>query len=145
MDPKRWLLLLLLGAPVHLPAAELVVRIHGIEENTGALRIAVYDQARAWLTSDVAAARVIDLHDLTAGADGTTYEVVLRAMPAGRLAIAVFHDRDGDGRLGRGLFGVPAEPVAFSGRHRWKIPPGFEEAAFSLQEQQPTTVAMRLR
>lgn len=129
--------------PLCASAAELALRIEGVQAMTGTLRIAVYDREQDWLTSRTATARVVDLagRERVAGA----VELVLEGLPDASVAVALFHDRDGDGELDRGLFGLPAEPVAFSGSHRWKIPPPYAEAAIVLRQTEPITLALRLR
>ena len=54
-------------------------------------------------------------------------------LPAGRYAIAVFHDIDSNGRLKTGIFGIPLEPVGFSKDPNWYFgPPKFGQAAFDV-------------
>ncbi len=57
-------------------------------------------------------------------------------IPPGRYAIQAYHDEDGNGRVRRGLFGIPAEVIGFSrhapvrlGAHR------FEDAAIRSQSR----------
>lgn len=66
-------------------------------------------------------------------------------IPPGRYAIQAYHDEDGNGRVRRGLFGIPAEAIGFSrhapvrlGAHR------FEDAAIEITEPS-TTTRLRLR
>jgi len=42
-------------------------------------------------------------------------ELLLRDVPAGRYAVQVYQDLDGNGRLDRSPRGLPLEPVGFSG------------------------------
>jgi len=61
---------------------------------------------------------------------GTTI-VVVRNVPPGRYGAQGFHDKNGNGEVDRGLFGIPLEGVGFSNDARIRMsPPSFEEAAF---------------
>lgn len=59
-------------------------------------------------------------------------DIRLENVPAGKYALSVFHDRDGDNELDTGLFGAPTEPLGLSTVS--SIPlrkPRFDECAFS--------------
>jgi uncharacterized protein (DUF2141 family) len=61
--------------------------------------------------------------------------VVFTGLPAGSYAVSAVHDRDGDGKLGTNLMGVPNEPYGFSGRSSGRFgAPDFAEAAVALPE-----------
>ena len=61
---------------------------------------------------------------------GTTI-VTVRNVPAGRYAAQAFHDKNNNGEIYRGLFGIPLEGVGFSNDARIRMaPPSFEDAAF---------------
>jgi len=54
------------------------------------------------------------------------------AVPAGRYAIACFHDENGNGKLDTGLFGIPAEGTVASNHAKGFMgPPSFQDAQFS--------------
>jgi uncharacterized protein (DUF2141 family) len=53
-------------------------------------------------------------------------------LPAGRYAVAVFHDRNGNGVLDTNLLGVPTEPAAFSGEPARLGPSSWSQASFPL-------------
>ena len=61
---------------------------------------------------------------------GTTV-VTIRNVPAGLYAAQAFHDKNSNGEIDRGLFGIPLEGVGFSNDARIRMaPPSFEDAAF---------------
>lgn len=102
----------LLGAVLFFPQsasaegkATLTVTVTNIAEHTGALMIAVYDAAGYETDKQVAAGMV----PVTADTATTTFE-----LPAGQYGIKLFHDVDGDGKMGMNPFGMPTEPYAFS-------------------------------
>lgn len=62
---------------------------------------------------------------------GTTI-VVVPDVPPGRYASQVFHDRNGNGKIARGLFGIPKEPVGFSNDAPTHMaPPKWDVAVFT--------------
>ena len=84
-------------------AASLEVTIQNVQSEQGILMLAVYDSAgyrttpvRA--TAQAATASVFRFEDLAEG----------------DYAVAVFHDKNGNGKLDVNLMGVPTEPYGFS-------------------------------
>lgn len=54
-------------------------------------------------------------------------------LPAGTYAASVVYDKDGNGELNTGLFGIPTELIGMSNGARGTFgPPSFEQAAFAL-------------
>jgi uncharacterized protein (DUF2141 family) len=75
---------------------------------------------------------------------GTTI-VVVRDVPPGRYAAQGFHDRNSDGHLNRGLFGIPKEPIGVSNDAPIRMaPPKFADAAFE-HGATPQHISFRLR
>ena len=67
-------------------------------------------------------------------ADGATIEERLPGLKPGRYAIRVFHDLDGDGKMGLNPFGVPTEPFAFSNDAKGMMgPASWDAAAFEVK------------
>lgn len=61
---------------------------------------------------------------------GTTI-VMVHDVPPGRYGAQAFHDRNANGEVDRGLFGIPLEGVGFSNDARIRMaPPKFVDAAF---------------
>lgn len=57
--------------------------------------------------------------------------VVVHNVPPGRYAAQGFHDENGNGKVDRGLFGIPKEGVGFSNDAKIRMaPPKWDEAAF---------------
>lgn len=73
--------------------------------------------------------------------------VSLGDMPAGRYAVVVMQDLDGDGRLRRGLAGMPLEPVGFANDAPLRFgPPAFDDAAVEIDGvRRLATVRLRYR
>ena len=64
-------------------------------------------------------------------------------VPAGRYAIAVYHDVNANGRLDKQIFGLPAEPYGFSNDVGRSAPPSFEGALVPVGDP-AATVSVRL-
>jgi uncharacterized protein (DUF2141 family) len=72
--------------------------------------------------------------------------LVLPALPAGRYALVVFHDRNGNGQIDHGLLG-PSEALGFSGGFRLSLfsgRPTFDELKFEFNGQ-AATMEVRVR
>lgn len=58
-------------------------------------------------------------------------EIIVRDIPPGLYAIQLFHDENGNGKVDRGLFGIPKEGVGFSNNYRISThAPRFKDARF---------------
>ncbi len=128
-------LALILGAagPLHGQApgiATLTVTITGIRANQGGeLVVALYDRESAWLTTDSARAvqRLVPA--------GDTAEAVFAGLPFdSSLAVAVIHDRNGNGRMDMRWFPFPKpkEGAGVSRNHQRMGKPRYAEAEFRL-------------
>jgi uncharacterized protein (DUF2141 family) len=85
--------------------AQLTLTVTNIKDHKGALMIAVFDAAGYDTDKQVTATMIPVSGDTATG----TLEV-----PAGTYGIKLFHDVDGDGKMGMNPFGMPTEPYAFS-------------------------------
>ena len=84
---------------------QLTLTVTDIAEHKGALMVAVYDAAGYDTDKAVTGLSV----PVTGATASTTIE-----LPAGTYGIKLFHDVDGDGKMGMNPFGMPTEPFAFS-------------------------------
>ncbi len=75
---------------------------------------------------------------------GTTI-VTVPNVPPGRYASQVFHDRNGNGKIDRGLFGIPKEPVGFSNDAPTHMAPPKWSAAMFSHGSEPQRIALTLR
>ncbi len=127
MNAATKLLLLTLPALLALDAgaADLEVEVRGLAASEGQVLLAAYADAGDWLKKPVAVARAA----ATEAHDG---RLVLRVqgLPDGMpVAITLFHDRDGNGRLNMNAMGMPTEPYGFSNDAAGSFgPPSFEQA-----------------
>lgn len=128
MRSAVWLSTLALFAAIPANAGELRATIHNVKPNQGKVMVAVYDTADAYAAGRRAAAVALE-------PTGEPVLAVFPDLPAGRYAVAVFQDLDGDGRLGKSALGMPLEPYGFS-RNAAGVagPPGFDAIAVSVAE-----------
>lgn len=115
--------------------AQLTVTVTGISEHKGALMIAVYDQAGYDTDKAIAG--------LTVPVTGDTASTTLDLDP-GRYGIKMFHDVDGDGKMGVNPFGMPIEPFAFSNSAPAQFGPAKWDAAAFTVEAPSTTHTIKL-
>jgi uncharacterized protein (DUF2141 family) len=66
-------------------------------------------------------------------------ELHFEGLPFGTYAIAVYQDVNGNGKLDKGMFGIPEEPFAFSNNFRPRFGgPSFDKCAFDFKENNQT-------
>jgi len=143
MTRKRplWPVILLLIAGLSVPAVALAARLDieltGVENDHGLVRVAV-------CTPETFATKHCPFTGAAPAKPGSV-TVSVDGIPPGRYAIQAYHDEDGDGRLRRGLFGIPAEAIGFSRDARVRLSaPNFEDAAIDVAEP-ATATRLRLR
>ena len=128
---------LLLVLPGAAGAATLDVELVGVDNDHGLLRVAV-------CTPDTFATKHCPFSGMAPARAGGGM-VRVEGIPPGRYAVQAYHDEDGDGRVRRGLFGIPTEAIGFSRDAPIRLgPPRFEDAAIDIAEPS-TTIRLRLR
>jgi uncharacterized protein (DUF2141 family) len=115
--------------------AKLTVTVTGIKEAKGALMIAVFDQAGYDVEKPVAQA----MTPVTAKTATATFD-----LPAGRYGIKMFHDVDGDGKMGANPFGMPIEPYGFSNDAPAQFGPATWDAASFVVGAPATSTSIKL-
>jgi len=105
----------------------LTVLVHGLRNQKGHVRVALYRDAATWTRPHE------ELASCSAEIRGHDASCRIRVPAAGRYAFAFLHDEDDDGAMTRGAFGFPVEGYGFSRDARsGMIPLGFERASFLL-------------
>ena len=106
--------------------SRLTLTIAEIAPPKGALRIAVFRDPAAYERLDATLSRVVDV-------SAPTMDVVFDDLATGPCVILVHHDRDADGSMDPGLFGIPSEPLAASNDARGAFgPPKWRRAVFDV-------------
>ncbi len=123
---KPWLALVFLSLLCTIARADgtkgaLIVHVTGAESSEGRILVALFDSESSYLKTPVAqGASGID--EKGSGA------VRFGELAPGSYAVTVFHDRNGNGELDTGFFGVPKEPVGFSNNAKARFGPAKWEA-----------------
>jgi uncharacterized protein (DUF2141 family) len=101
-------------------AAELAVTVENVKGSEGVLMVGLYASEADYRKT---AARQLK------AAPGTGRVAIRFAdIPAGDYAVALYHDRNGNGKLDSNLVGIPTEPYGFSGSRVAIGAPGWREA-----------------
>jgi uncharacterized protein (DUF2141 family)/cytochrome c-type biogenesis protein CcmH/NrfG len=110
-----------------LPAAqaELKVDILGLRSSDGQLRVALFDSEKTFLQNPFKASAIAIEH--------SRGHWQVKGLPPGPYALAVYHDRNNNGKLDSNRLGMPFEPYAFSNNARGIMgPPSFGDARFKV-------------
>jgi uncharacterized protein (DUF2141 family) len=131
------LLTLAFAAPLAAHAADLVVHVANVKSDQGQVRVALYDNADAFLKRPVRAA------EARADKAGTT--LVFHDVAPGEYGFAIYHDANDNGHMDRNLLGIPTEPIAFSNDAQGRMgPPAFDAVKLAVPAAGlTTTVSLR--
>lgn len=135
--PIRPALLLLAALPLTVAAAPIEVAVTNVTQAKGRVHVDICSQ-KLFMGSDC-------VYSGEAPAVIGTTIVTVPNVPPGRYSAQVFHDIDGDGKLKRGMFGIPKEPVGFSRDAPIHFaPPKWQDAMFDHgDETQRITLKLR--
>jgi uncharacterized protein (DUF2141 family) len=116
---------------------DLTVRIDNIKKVTGEMQLGLYNNAEDFPKKDKQYRLVIRK------VEGKVFTYTFHDLPAGEYALAVFHDKDTNGKIKKNLLGIPTEPYGFSNNIKPKLSaPPFEKTKFLLASD--TTVSITL-
>lgn len=117
----------MLSAPLSARAADLTadltVRLDGVRDSSGRVRVVLFDRPEGFRKE----AHPKAIHELPASPGSVS--VRFPGLAAGRYAIMAYHDEDGDGTLDRFLGMVPTEGYGLSNNPVVTGPPAFDKAA----------------
>lgn len=104
---------------------ELEITVHGVPESYGKVSVAIYNNEDGFLKFDK-----VFKYDSIAAEKGTT-KILVKDLPIGEYAVAVFYDENSNDKLDTNWLGIPKEKVGFS-KSKMKTfgPPKFKECAF---------------
>lgn len=122
-----------LSAENVLRTGEVGIIVSGFKNSNGYAKIAVMDSEQALQNEEKAfcliKSRITD----------KKVEVLIKGIPYGRYAIAVYHDSNKNGVLDMNLLGVPKEAYGFSNNVRGKVgPKDFGKIRFDLNSSSVT-------
>ncbi len=131
------LLVLLTSLSVGLTAQELPeysnsssfkLQIEGLKKAEGEIRIAMFNSKDSY-TKD-------PIHAVVLTVDSTFVEWELPTLPFGEYAIAVYHDKNKNGKLDTNFLGIPKESYGFSNNARGRFgPASWEDAQFAVENE----------
>ncbi len=121
------------------PSTSLTVAVTAIEEVKGAIMLAMFD------TEDAYDGGGPPVKAVKIEVTGEQVSVSFDDLPAGRYAIKLYHDANGNGELDSNAFGLPTEGYGFSGKGGRFGPPPFDKAAFDVAEGEDNSVSIQLR
>ena len=102
-------------------------------KKTGKIHVAVYRDG-----DDFPNEKLMVKNLLGEGVDGKC-ELQFEEIPFGAYAVAIYQDVNGNGKLDKGMFGIPDEPFAFSNNFRPKFGgPSFEKCKFDFKANNQT-------
>ena len=136
---KVFLLVCLWGfyCPIKFTETTLTVEITNIKSAKGEIRIGVFKKGTK-LTGKPDFGQVLVV-------SGQATERAVFRLPAGRYAVAIYHDINNNKSLDKNFVGYPKEPFGFSNNFRPVVSaPDFEDCAFDLKEG-GITIGVRLR
>ena len=121
-------------------AADLTITVKGVRSADGAIFLAVYDSDKSFMK--VPQAKTTRRIDAGKG----DLKIVIHDLPAGKYAIAGYHDENGNGKLDTNALGIPEEGYGFSNDARGTFgPPQFSDAAFEFDGKTDKTIAFAIQ
>ncbi len=106
-------------------AADLTIQVDDVKAATGTIMVAVFNSEGTFLRAPAKGGGA------PAAPNGTT--VVIKDLPEGDYAFAVYHDANANGKMDKNLLGIPTEDYAFSNNALGKMgPPSYASAKFTL-------------
>ena len=108
----------------------------GVEHNEGFIDVKIYIDKESFLNEEMAAETI-----RKRASKGETV-IPLSRLHEGTIAIVVYHDEDGNGKLKTGLFWRPKEGFALSNDYTPKGRPKFKKAAIELVHSEPVNIEL---
>lgn len=107
-------------------AQKLTITIKNIKEHTGTLKIGVYNEQNYMKTTAASAVTKASKDEIT---------VTINVPAAGKYAVAIFQDKNGNGKLDSNFLGIPNEPFGFSNIKSYPMgTPKFKNAAIDIDK-----------
>ncbi len=106
-------------------AARVTLTVDGIRSTEGFIMAELFDGPASFLKNFLNGQRT--------AARTPSVTLVFENVAPGRYAMSAFHDRNNNGKLDKGAFGIPQEPFGFSRDARGLMgPPSFDDASFDV-------------
>ena len=113
-----------------------IIIVSGVEHNEGFIDVKIYIDKENFLNEEMAAETI-----RKRASKGKTV-IPLSRLHEGTIAVVVYHDEDGNGKLKTGLFWRPKEGFALSNNYTPKGRPKFIKAAIELVHGEPVNIEL---
>ncbi len=136
---RLWMSIVFLGLMQSVSAAEVVVKVTGIPSTEGQVGCLLFNRPDGF-------PKKVDKAFVKQGQPAAaTVTCIFDGLVAGTYAVAVSHDKNENQKIDTNFLGVPKEAWGVSNNIRFKLrPPKFEEAQFSLTEDQQKTLSIEV-
>jgi len=105
-------------------ASTLIVRVTGIRNANGKIRLALYRDSK-----------FVEEREVEIDAATSSAKTVFANLPRGEYSVNLFHDENMNGKMDSNLFGMPVEGYGFSNNPAKRMgKPGFDETNFQLNQ-----------
>ncbi|MES2105239.1 MAG: DUF2141 domain-containing protein [Pseudomonadota bacterium] len=119
-------------------AADLIITVKNLRSQNGMLMLALFNSTDSFLKPE----KQFGAQLLQASQQPGVF--VFKNLPAGRYAVSVFQDENGNGKMDSNMLGIPTERYGFSNNATGTMgPPSFEQAAFSLSDNHELNIDLR--
>ena len=118
--------------------SDLKLVITGVDDVKGSMYIAVFDNKESFPDFGKQLVEKVLL------VDSKTLSCTFKDLPNSDYAVAIFHDKNNNGKLDKNAFGIPLEPYGFSqnARARFSAPP-FNDAKIVLDGNQSIEITIQ--
>ena len=123
------------ATPIFAQTGTVIVEISGVENNTGIIRIGLYNSEGTFPTYGE------NFKGAEPNANVTGVSYTFTDIPIGTYAIAVWHDENENKEMDKNLFGAPTENYGFSRNIYGSFgPPSFDEVSFKVNSDKKITL-----
>lgn len=119
-------------------ALDLTITVKGIRNDKGKIAALAFANKDGF-PDQVPKAQAQAIIDAKQG----TVTLVLKNVPAGKVAVTILHDENANGKLNRNLFGIPLEGVGMSGKPPGNLPPTFDDVVIDLKKSQKLEITLK--
>ncbi len=118
--------LIVLSFTMITSAGDLTIHLSGIKGSEGDIRVAIFNSPESYDKRS-------PIYSTAFATMCCEMQFTFKDIPDGDYALKLYHDKNGNGKLDKGLFGIPKEHYAFSNnvRHAMRAA-SFEEALFTI-------------
>ena len=134
------IVVMVFATPIFAQTGTIVVKVSGIENNKGVVRIGLYNSKASF---PIYSKAMFENSFKQANKSGITY--TFKNIPVGTYAIAVFHDENENQKMDKNFLGVPKENYGFSKNVYGTFgPPNFEEVSFKVTNKKVINLTINL-